>query len=338
MGHTIVYDRLFIRAGDRFIPFCLYGSSNCTQISYKTGREILERSWDVFSYGDNMILGTADEIMEAVRKLHPGGRNENFVFHGKWLDDAQVLRFFENGIKNAVTIEEIRRQAHQSLVCNIEAYVRAPDADSFPAEEQWRHEEYKTLLVGYPKTSSELITWVQTAKEVKNRLMAEGEAKSAYINISCLSENAMKVLPAESVAEPCVLYTPKWGYLVSITDTSVSFTGKENWERALVFPNSEDAYLAADKNSQIGAVKPVPVRVLQQKSAKNRFVLSVDAGQRGRVYIEKKTPRYVFYTRLPERAKRFPTEAAAAKWFREKIEGKSPYVKDPVVVMLPSEK
>ena len=322
MGYTIVYDRLFLRCGDRFIPFCLYGSNNCTQISYRTNKEIRERSWDTFIYNDDMILGTADEIMDIVKRLHTGDRQENFKYHGRWLDDAQVVTFFANGIRHAVTVEELRQQTRESLECCISAYVPDEDADNYPQSERWNHEHHERLQQMYPKSTDELIQWIEAAKTEKANVLSSGKARSAYINIYCASEEPLKVIPREKLNEPCFLYAPRWGYVISVSKSEATFTGPENWEKAQSFLNSEDAYLAADTNPNLGAVKLVPVRQLQKAKERANVVLSVQTNA-GRRYIEKKTPRWIYYTSLPERAKKFRSEAAAMKWYQEKVEGKA---------------
>ena len=333
MSFTIVYDRLFLRCGDRYIPFCLYGSNNCTQISYRTHKEIRERDWNSFIYNDDMILGTADKIMEIVTNLHQGDRQENFKYHGRWLDDAQVIKFFENGIKRAVTVEELRQQAHESLDCCISAYVLNDDADKYPQSERWNHEHHEWLLQKHPKSTEELIQWVEAAKAEKANLLSTGKARSAYINIHCASEEPLKVIPREKLNEPCFLYAPRWGYVIRVSKHESTFTGPENWEKAQVFLNSEDAYLAADTNQNLGAVKLVPVRQLQKAKERTSVVLSVQTNA-GRRYIERKTPRRIYYTSLPERAKKFKSEAAALKWYQEKVEGRVIGLKDPETEIL----
>lgn len=335
MGYTIVYDRLFLRCGDRFIPFCLYGANNCTQISYKTGCEIRERSWHTFIYDDEMILGTAEEIMEIVKKLHPGDRQENFTYHGHWLNDVQVIKFFENGIKHAVTVEELQQQAHESLDCCISAYVPDDDVDNYPPSERWNHEHHERVLQRYPKSTEELIQWIDAAKAEKANLLSTGKARSAYITIRCASEEPLYVIPRSKCNEPCLLYAPRWGYVISISKDRASFTDPANWKNAQVFLNSEEAYLAADTNPNLGAVKLVSVRQMQSASKKNNVVLSVQTNA-GRRYVEKKTPKRIYYTSSPERAKKFSSDSAALRWYKEKLDGKVTGLSAPQTITIPS--
>lgn len=41
-----------------------------------------------------------------------------------------------------------------------------------------------------------------------------------------------------------------------------------------------------------------------------------------RRFIEKKTRKWVYFTHLPELAKRFRTEKEALRWYKDKIEGR----------------
>ena len=321
MSHTIVYDRLFLRCEDRYIPFCLYGSSNVTQFSYKTHKEIREREWHTFTYNDEMILGTADQIMDTVKKYHPGENRENFTFHSHWMNDAQVIIFFANGIKRAVTLEEIKKQANQSLECYIGAYVPDEDIKNYPNSERWMHEHYERLLICCPYNTGDLIQWIENAKKEKTRLLNTGKARSAYINIRCNSEEPIKAFPRSVINEPCYMYAPGMGYVENHTHDRVSFTSSADWEKAKLFQNSDEAYLTADLFPNIGAVKLIPAINLMKKKESGTVIMSIETYGKRR-YIEKKTRKWVYFTHLPELAKRFRTEKEALRWYKDKIEGK----------------
>jgi len=138
MSHTIIYNRLFIKATDEdnvdyYVPMILCGSSNCTQISEKTGREILERSWNSFKWatgGKN--LATEQEILSIIDKdrlerMEYAAKNvekykdqswayddKNYGYHSSirfsgrsYITFSAFRSYFENGMKNAYTIEEL---------------------------------------------------------------------------------------------------------------------------------------------------------------------------------------------------------------------------------------
>ena len=71
MSHTIIYNRLFIKATDKdgqvyIVPMIQAGSNNCTQMSSK-GREIRERSWEGWKYfTKGKLIGTEQEILQNI--------------------------------------------------------------------------------------------------------------------------------------------------------------------------------------------------------------------------------------------------------------------------------
>lgn len=106
MSYEIVYNRQFLKIDDKIIPLVLYGSNNCTEISSR-GRERRERSWHPMYFGRNETIAFSEqEILERVRSNFNG--YEHFMRNGKWVDDAGLLRFFQNGVKEAKTIEELQ--------------------------------------------------------------------------------------------------------------------------------------------------------------------------------------------------------------------------------------
>lgn len=326
MGYTIVYDRLFLRERDKYIPICLYGSSNCTEMIWSGGRyrEVLERSWDTFSYGDEMILGTEAEIMMKVRSLHVGDRSENFKFHGGWLDDHQVVSFFRNGIKNAVTVEELKQQARITPTCRISYYT--PETETQPV-----YGEHRTSMEEHPKTSDELAAWVVSAKAEKARLIASGEAKSVYLCIGFSGREPIRACPAVKIDGPCVA-KGKHGWIVSVDNRGASFNPDR--AKARVFANSEEAYLYCAQYPYLGAVR-VSAKTTEKPEKPSNIVLSVTRGGVPGFYVHRLTRNTLHYVYNAAYAKkRFKTEAAAMSWYARHVEGRFEAVSDPKPVRL----
>lgn len=110
MSYSIVYNKQFLKIDDKIIPLVLYGSNNCYE-PLPNGRQRRERQWYslYFNGGNEQIAATEAEIMERVKSYCDGGEyQEHFMQNGKWVDDKGLIRFFENGIKNAKTIEEFK--------------------------------------------------------------------------------------------------------------------------------------------------------------------------------------------------------------------------------------
>lgn len=109
MSYEIVYNRQFLRIDEKIIPLVLSGSNNCYE-PLSNGRQRRERSWNPIYIGSNkqITLEKAD-LMKMAESLCDGGEyQEHFMQNGKWVDDKGLIRFFQNGIKKAKTIEELK--------------------------------------------------------------------------------------------------------------------------------------------------------------------------------------------------------------------------------------
>lgn len=111
MSYEIVYAREFIKTNDgRIVPLILSGSNNCWDTTYR-GHWRRERSWfPIYAKsGENPAI-TPEALMTKVIGYVPSGYNQHFVRNGKWVDDECFVRFFENGLKKAKTLEELNEE------------------------------------------------------------------------------------------------------------------------------------------------------------------------------------------------------------------------------------
>ena len=111
MSYSIVYNKQFLKIDGKIIPLVLYGSNNCYE-SLPNGRQRRERQWySLYFNGENeQITATEAEIMKKIESCCDGGEyQEHFMQNGKWVDDKGLIRFFQKGIKNAKTIEELKK-------------------------------------------------------------------------------------------------------------------------------------------------------------------------------------------------------------------------------------
>lgn len=320
MSIEIVYDRKFIRCGDRFIPFCLYGSNNCTQFNYRTGREILERSWSTFTYGDDMLLATADDLMAIVRKYNPGPGGEHFRWRGELLSDEQVVKFYEQGIKGAVTVEELIEQTGSTVHCDLGAYEYNDDADQYPEQDRFLHTTFKTRFDTYPRTTGELVDWINRMKEEKAAWLKTGKVKYVYIQVRYTSIEPITCYPVKQINGPCIA-RGRYGYIVDASPTSVSYDKEA--KRAKVFPDSETAYLYVRQNRNAGAIRLSP-----WKEPTPGVVISVLRGGT-RIYVQKLTRKHLYFAYTAKCAKQFASEAIARAW-ADKHLWKYPSVSDPI--------
>lgn len=108
MSYEIVYARQFLRTSDgKIIPLALYGSNNCYEPRFN-GRNRRERNWNsIFTRRNENIALTPDKLRAVAKSWTGGEYQQHFEYHGKWVDDAGLLRFAENEIKAAKTVEEL---------------------------------------------------------------------------------------------------------------------------------------------------------------------------------------------------------------------------------------
>lgn len=108
MSYEIVYNSQFLKIDGKIIPLVLHGSNNCYE-TLNNGRQIRERNWNPLYIGINKpIAATEAEIMKEIESCCGGEYQDHFMQNGKWVDDKGLIRFFQNGVKNAKTIEELK--------------------------------------------------------------------------------------------------------------------------------------------------------------------------------------------------------------------------------------
>lgn len=145
MSYTIEYDRQFIKSELGITPVWLSGDNNVT-IGY--GRyERRVRNWKVFL---NMLACTKEDLLIAVESLK-GGYQEHWKKGGRWINDAGLTRWVENGCKAAASIEDIIERNYLSWVrCNLLDY----------SEEGYGKTTHEELIT----TTEEFDSWVQKVK------------------------------------------------------------------------------------------------------------------------------------------------------------------------------
>lgn len=109
MSYEIVYNKQFLKIDGKIIPLVLHGSNNCYESLYN-GRQRRDRNWNPFYIGSNKQIALLEtDLIKMVESLCDGGEyQEHFMQNGKLIDDKGLIRFFQNGIKNAKTIEKLK--------------------------------------------------------------------------------------------------------------------------------------------------------------------------------------------------------------------------------------
>lgn len=155
MSYDIVYNRQFIKTSRGVIPLVLIGSNNVTE-TRTTGRERRAREWTPFWQKPGTIELDPTAIIEKVKSVFPSQYQQHFMYHSTWIDDAGLLRFFQRGIKEALTLEELKDRAIFPSSVSLYGYVSLWDksTDSF-------HHQIKEYA--WPETTEQLEKWLDTA-------------------------------------------------------------------------------------------------------------------------------------------------------------------------------
>lgn len=144
MSYTIEYDRQFIKSGLGITPVWLSGDSNVFTGYGKHQRRA--RHWSIFM---NKLACTKEELLAVVEELK-GGYQEHWKKGGKWVDDAGLTRWVENGCKAAASIEDI-------IGANYLAWVDCSILD-------YSGDTCRTSYKKHVTTTEEFDSWVQEVK------------------------------------------------------------------------------------------------------------------------------------------------------------------------------
>ena len=151
MSYQIEFNRQFLRSARGITPLVLFGSNDFSEFfrgKNNIKHERVIREWCPFL---DMVGVSETELMEEV-KTHTGRTKQHWKRHGKFLDDAAMIRWCITGIRDAMTLEEIRQQnPGLSLRCGIETY----------HESIW----LSSSLSRRVNTSDELDKWIDAVRE-----------------------------------------------------------------------------------------------------------------------------------------------------------------------------
>jgi len=121
MSYEILYGKQFIKVNDKnYCPIVIMGSNNCYDVYNRREREWW--NWGAF-LSDGKLFGTKEEILSNMKNYRDGLESSNDDYSderfgyftglsmvGKHTSDfkfSQLVSFYNNGFKNALTIEEL---------------------------------------------------------------------------------------------------------------------------------------------------------------------------------------------------------------------------------------
>jgi hypothetical protein len=183
MSYEIVYNRQFLRVGDKIIPLVLIGSNNTWETNYESGRERRSRDWNPLMNNRNSIpLMTEDEIMEKAQSWTGGPYQQHFMRNAKWVDDKGLLSFCKNGIKNAATLEELKELARNPNGVYVRCYLSVWFKNE-KGEQQNKAELQREIHI-----SDDLLAYIG---EVNERL-SQRSGETIYIGIEYPNDKAVR--------------------------------------------------------------------------------------------------------------------------------------------------
>ena len=107
MSYEIMYNWQFLRSAEGLTPVVLIGSSNVTEASWsRANRRTERRARDWFCLF-NMLGVTDDEFLAQIKSMTGGEYQEHWKQNGKWVNDATLVRWAQQNVKNAASIEDV---------------------------------------------------------------------------------------------------------------------------------------------------------------------------------------------------------------------------------------
>ena len=292
MSYDIVYDRQFVRSPAGITPLVLVGCNNVTERTLQ-GRERRVRNWSPFF---NTPAIAADELLRRTQDCCGGPYQEHFKRNGKWVDDQAFVRFMQNGIQSARTLEEIRTlKPGLSLMCSLSVW-RKTDND-----ERSSHELFQTV-----HTTEALLSWIESARK---RIAEKQENESIYYSMRFPSNEPLKLPPVSHITGPVAARRGR-DYIAATSDHSISTCFDA--ASALIFESAADAWqrIPASFHSEIRLCRADGIA----KKREWRHIIQVASGSHAGSYVNRLTRSRLHMTLAQERARRFPSEKSAQSY------------------------
>lgn len=110
MSYEIMYDKAFIKVGDKYIPIVNQGSSNCFDFDFN-GRQIPEKNWHILNYYcRKRVLFTEAEIGELAERMEEiSGGGAVMKSRYRAFEPGEMRNWILAGMKRAYTVEEYRK-------------------------------------------------------------------------------------------------------------------------------------------------------------------------------------------------------------------------------------
>lgn len=144
MSYEILYRRMFVKMSDgTIIPLHESGSNNCYEVG-PTGASRRERNWNIgFGAFMDKLSWTPEEIVNIIRQIGTDGGCVT-IAGKRHTTDEQLVRWFENGIKRAVTFDFLKEHRIKLTMLSgstkIENITCSTEQELFDAHQQLREQ------------------------------------------------------------------------------------------------------------------------------------------------------------------------------------------------------
>lgn len=186
MGYAVIYDRQFVKTDMGIIPIDLSG--------YFNDREVIGIHWGL-SYGNRFIIKEEAELRDDVRDFFCDYLDNTIcMYRGNWLTGKDMVKFFEDGIDEALPLESIlARYPQQALTCSIE-YV----SDGLG---RVRRQE----LCQNVRSTRELETWLSRATARTAELAPDPGVSEVWFNMGFLDAEPFDIDTHTEQLSACII-------------------------------------------------------------------------------------------------------------------------------------
>ena len=303
MSYPILYNRIVVRSNSGYTFLVLMGDNNV----YDANNRRRSRDWSIMARGAN-----EQEILEHFQSCCGSKYQEHFVFRGKWVDDAALMRWAKSGLKNAHSVEEVVEATRCALHCYIvysptESCELPEGITSAASYGVWRR-----TLDEYVKTTDEFDAWFRKADELREHLKKQNI--DTYREVDVCTEKFSFSKASKPINGKVLIKRGK--YFISDFSEN-SFSSTSDVHSAKVFETYDDAAFAVDQLKKVNNRKQyllLSAEKAYRRDADKKYLIEIhDRHGYLEGYFVRSTKRGYRYTRYKTTATRFTEKEAKTR-------------------------
>lgn len=204
MSHEIIYSRKFIKVEkngeNHYIPLVLFGSNNCYDFYYDglgRGREKRERRWFPFFSKEKKdgFLFSEEEIKEKIQNT-PEDYPTSIKYNGKFIGSKEYKNFLKRGMKDSMTIEELK----DNYIHSLGIYMQLG---------HYKERDFVEIIKIKAENSKDILYFNEKIKEEYENLLKKGiEKKNISINVYFNFEDFYKHPKEKKTRERKIINAP----------------------------------------------------------------------------------------------------------------------------------